>query len=427
MKTKIIIFIIFLAGLAAGGWLLFKKPPASHDTHQGHRDTYYCPMHPHYTSDRPGICPICQMKLVKKEPAAPAGPTASAPAAPSEKKILYWTDHMIPGYKASGPGKSPMGMDLVPVYEEASTTKETHAVESASYSPVSIDLQKQQLMGIKTTDVTKKSLIKTIHAYGYVAHDLELYEAQLEYIEAWRAYYAFVVRRPTRDEFRQDWWRYDVAMPAQNRWHSEDKRKAQERLAKAEYELIHMGLTDVQIAHLREIKYGQPWIQPDLLFFDKDSPFWVYAQVPENDLGYLAPTQKVMVTISVYGEAMEGVIKSVAPFVDPMTRTSRVRIELPSYKGELSVNMYANVDIPVELDNALVVPRESIMDTGLSKIVFVQTRAGVFEPRKITAGFEGNGMVAVKSGLTEGEKIAVSGNFLLDSESRLQGSLTGGQ
>ena len=88
--------------------------------------------------------------------------------------------------------------------------------------------------------------------------------------------------------------------------------------------------------------------------------------------------------------------------------------------------MYVNVDMPVELDESLVVPREAIMDTGLNKIVFVQTQEGVFEPRKITTGFEGDGMAAVKSGLKEGETIVSSGNFLLDSESRLQGSLMGG-
>jgi len=113
--------------------------------------------------------------------------------------------------------------------------------------------------------------------------------------------------------------------------------------------------------------------------------------------------------------------------IDPMTRTSRVRIALPSYRGELSLNMYVNVDIPVEMDNTLAVPRESIMDTGINKIVFVQTQEGIFEPRHITTGFEGDGFVAVKSGLKEGERIAVSGNFLLDSESRMQAAWAGGQ
>ena len=163
------------------------------------------------------------------------------------------------------------------------------------------------------------------------------------------------------------------------------------------------------------------------MFFEKNQPFWIYAQVLESDLGFIAPGQKVLATIPVYQETIEGVVRIIAPLVDPNTRTSRVRIELPEYQGELSVNMYVNVDMPVELDESIVIPREAMMDTGLNKIIFVQIQQGIFEPRKITTGVEGDGMVAVKSGLKEGETIVTSGNFLLDSESRLQGSLTGGQ
>ena len=413
MKTKNITLIISLIILAAGaGWLILKHRTAASSVHQSYKDIYYCPMHTQYTSDRPGNCPICGMRLVKKENS-------------SEKKILYWTDPMIPGYKAGGPGKSPMGMDLVPVYEEQAQTSKGESL--AGYSSVSIDTQKQQLIGMRTTAVVKRNLIKTIHAYGYVAHDLELYEAQLEYIDAWHLYYAFKARRPILDEFRADWRSYYKKEASPNRWRSDEKLKAQERLLKAEYELIHMGLTQEQIAQLRKIKYGQPWIQPDLLFFEKDQPFWIYAQILESDLGFVDVGQKVSVTIPVYHETTEGIVRSVTQVVDPSTRTTRVRIELPNYRGELSVNMYVNVDMPVELDESLVIPREAIMDTGLEKIVFVQIKDGVFEPRRIETGFEGDGMSAVKSGLQEGEIIVSSGNFLLDSESRLQGSLMGGQ
>ena len=319
-----------------------------------------------------------------------------------------------------------MGMDLTPVYEESNAIKKSDAESVPGYSTVSLDTRKQQLIGIKTVPVTKKTLVKTIHAYGYVAHDLELYQAQLEYIDAWHIYYAFQTRRGTADEFRADWREYYKKDPAQNRWRSDDKLKAQYRLIKAEYELRHMGITDTQLEQLRKIKYGQPWVQPDLLFFEKDQPLWIYAQIPENDLGFIAVGQKAIITIPIYGETTDGIIRNVSLAIDPQTRTKQVRIELPNYRGELSVNMSLNVDLPVELDESLVVPREAIMDTGLNKIVFVQTQEGIFEPRLIKTGFEGDGMVAVKSGLKEGEMIVSSGNFLLDSESRIQGSWMGG-
>ena len=424
MKTKSITLIILLILLTAGSaWFIFQKN-FNISTNEVHKDIYFCPMHPHYTSDHPGNCPICGMTLVKKENSTQATTTTVSSSA---KKILYWTDPMIPGYKASGPGKSPMGMDLIPIYEEAGATKETHGAESVQgYSTVSMDTQKQQLIGIKTALVAKKNLVKTIHAYGYVAHDLELYDAQLEYINAWHVYYAFMSRRTIKDQFSTDWRQYYINAPTEGRWNSDDKLKAQQRLIKAEYELRHMGLNDTQLEQLRKIKYGQPWVQPDLLFFEKDHPVWVYSQIPESDLGFIDVGQKAVVTIPAYGETVEGIVRNVSLMVDPNTRTTQVRIELLSYKGELKVNMYVNVDMPVELNESLVVPREAIMDTGLSKIVFVQTQQGIFEPRNITTGFEGDGMVAVKSGLKEGETIVVSGNFLLDSESRLQASLTGG-
>ena len=423
MKTKNIILIILVILAVVGGWLILKN--FSHPVaQQNHQDTYYCPMHPHYTSDHPGNCPICGMTLVKKENPPQAVSQTSAP----EKKILYWTDPMIPGYKTSGPGKSPMGMDLVPIYEQSNAQEKISSGQTAEgYSTVSIDTQKQQLIGIKTVTTTKKPLVKTIHAYGYVAHDLELYDAQLEYIDAWHLYYTFLSRRPIKDEFRTDWRDYYMKSPSENRWRSDEKVKAQQRLVKAEYELIHMGLTETDIEQLRQIKYGQPWVQPDLLFFEKNQPYWIYAQVLESDLGFIAPGQKIIATIPAYSETTEGIVRSISPVIDPATRTTRVRIELPSYKSELSVNMFVNVDMPVELNDSLLVPREAIMDTGLNKIVFVQTKNGVFEPRSIQTTFEGDGMVAVKSGLKEGETIVSSGNFLLDSESRLQSSLAGGQ
>jgi Cu(I)/Ag(I) efflux system membrane fusion protein len=389
MKKNNTTIIMILVLLAAGGWFFMNKhsmPAASLGDHN--KDIYYCPMHPDYQSDRPGTCPICHMNLVKKE------------------KVVK---------PASSEGEHS---------QHAVSLEDADVV--AGYSAVTLDSRKQQLIGLKIAPVTRKALVKTLHAFGYVAHDLELYEMQLEYIEAWRIYYAFLSRRPVKDEFKTDWREYSTEDSTTERWNNVDKLKAQQRLIKAEYELRHMGLTNTQLQELRQVKYGQPWVLPDLLFFDENHSTWVYAQVLETDLGFITIGQKAIVTIPTYGETTEGIVRNVALAIDPDTRTTQVRIELPKYKGELNVNLFVNVEFPVELDETLVVPRESIMDTGLSKIVFVQTRNGVFEPHRIQTGFEGGGMVIVKSGLKEGDRVVVSGNFLLDSESRLQGALAGG-
>lgn len=380
MKAKNIILFIFLILFTTGvGSIIFQKNNSPAIV-QKQKDIYYCPMHPHYTSDHPGNCPICGMKLVKKE------------SAPGESSSASLMQESIPGYSA-----------------------------------VSMSAQKQQLIGIKTIPVVRKTFTKTIRTYGYVAHDLELYDAQLEYIDAWRVYYAFNARRPVKGEFRVDWKDYYKKDAAQGRWRSDEKVKAQQRLVKAEYELRHMGINDDQLAQLREIKYGQPWVQPELLFFNEGHPIWVYAEVFESDLGFIAISQKAVVTIPAYGETVEGEIRNIEQMIDPDTRTARVRVELPSYHGGLNVNMFVNVDIAVELNPSLVVPRDAVMDTGLNKIVFVQVQEGSFEPRVIQTGFEADGMLEVKSGLKENEMIVASGNFLLDSESRLQSSMGGGK
>src|SRR6185295_5834402 len=111
------------------------------------------------------------------------------------------------------------------------------------------------------------------------------------------------------------------------------KVKAQQTLLKAEYELIHMGLTEDQLAQLREVKYGEPWIQPEILFFQEGQPIWIYAQIFENDLGFIAVGQKAVVSIPAYGETTTGIVKSVSPVVEPEGRTTRVRVELPNYRG----------------------------------------------------------------------------------------------
>lgn len=372
MNIKNLVLGITILALAAGGYLYFQKLKPAAIEHK-HNDLYYCPMHPQITSDKPGNCPICFMKLVKKV-------EKSQPQASS---------------KAPTPG----------------------------YAAVSVDPQKQRLIGVKTAVVEKKMLMRTIRAFGYVAHDLELYEAQLEYIQAWREYFAYLSRRPVKDEFRTDWREYYKNDASSGRFRSEDKRKAQERLIKAEYELRHMGINEGQLAQLREIKYGQPWIQPDLLFFDEGNPQWVYARIFESDLGYIDVGQKVIVTIPAYHEKIDGVVRNVAEVIDPESRTTRVRIELLNYKGELKVNMFVDIEMPVEFDQMLVMPKEAILDAGKGKIVFVQKSEGTFEPRMVQTGLEGDGLINIKSGLKEGERIVVSGNFLIDSESQLQSTV----
>ena len=365
MKNKIFIIII-LAAIITGGWIAIthlKKP--SQDQSQGVQDIYYCPMHPHYTSDHPGNCPICGMKLVKKE------------GHPSQEHALQ--EHL-----------------------------QASAVAVQGYVPVSLTGAKQQLIGIKIATVVKENAVKTIRAAGYISTNHDLYLIQNEYIQN---YTDFVTAY-------RDYKRFEYT---RRNW--ESHRQVQLKLHEAEDKLLRLGLGPMQIEQLQKFSWKTPWDQAGLLFFKNDVGYWVTVQIFEGDLGFVEVGQEVDIDISAYGEKAKGVIRSIGGSIDPQTRTANALIELKGYRGELKGNMFVNAAIRVELNEVIAVPREAVMDTGVRKIVFVQKDEGTFEPRVIQTGWETDDGFEVKSGLKIGEKIVTSGNFLLDSESRVQAGL----
>lgn len=405
---------------------------------------YYCPMHPTYTSDRPGDCPICNMKLVKRETAArpaPSGRPAAKPVKdicymhncpmvhqgqpcpmlvmakegeevtcpvcgkhvaeklpkPSSKKILYWTDPMIPGYKSDKPGKSPMGMDMVPVYEEEGGAA-TEVGAPVGYAPVLLTPQKQQFIGVKTAPAARRHLVKTIRTVGTIAHDPELYQAQAERLQALKTWREAQQRSP------------EVAEQARRLVESTTVR------------LRHLGLSEELIEEMAG------WETPErgLLYSEPGEPVWVYAKVYEYELPLVRVGQELTVEVpAMPGERFDGTILSVDPRVDSMTRTARVRAQLADPRGALKPEMYVNVEIAVDLGEVLAVPEEAVFNTGTKQIVFVDKGQGLFEPRDVTVGAKADGSYEVKGGVSNGEPVVTSGNFLIDSESRLKAALEG--
>ncbi len=407
------------------------------------RDVYYCPMHPAYTSDRPGTCPICNMNLVKKEitPEMPEARqvdqhlrdicimhnchkshngkpcpmmvlakdgekvtcpicgthVAGIPGAKKEKKILFWTDPMIPGYKADKPGKSPMGMDLVPVYEEETVAQSAQTPQG--YAQIMLSPQKQQLIGIKTATLGKKKLIKTIRTVGTIAHDPELYQAQTEYIQAIQAFER-----------------------AEGSGIPEIADQSRRLVESTRIRLRHMGLNDDLISEIAAWKEAER----SLLFTTPGEPVWMYAPVYEYELPLIRVGQEIRAEVpSVSSETFQGTIRAVDSMVDQATRTTRVRAQLKDPQGRLKPDMYVNVSLDVDLGETLGIPEEAVFDTGTKKIVFVDKGQGVFEPRDITTGARAEGYYELKSGVQEGEVVVTSGNFLIDSESRLKAALEG--
>jgi len=153
----------------------------------------------------------------------------------------------------------------------------------------------------------------------------------------------------------------------------------------------------------------------------------IFAQVFESDLVLIKVGQKAIVEIPAYHQKYIGAVNSIDSMIDPVSRTIRIRIWLKeNHQKKFKTNMFVNVELPITLGQALIVPREAVMDTGMRKMVFVQTNESTFMPREIQTGVETDDGFEVRSGLTEGDRIVLGGNFLLDSESRVQAGLEQG-
>jgi membrane fusion protein, copper/silver efflux system len=132
------------------------------------------------------------------------------------------------------------------------------------------------------------------------------------------------------------------------------------------------------------------------------------------------------VQLSYYpGKSYTGKIAYIYPTVDPTTRTVKVRIELPNPGFDLKPQMLANVQLNIDYGHQVVIPQEAVLDSGDKQYVFVVHNGGVFEPRTVQLGAKFESKVAVLSGLKTGETIVMSGNFLIDSESRLKSAMGG--
>ena len=351
--------ILTLIVLIAGFWLAKDFLPANRENNPvvTQKEIYTCPMHPQIIRDKPGDCPICHMKLVKKI--------------------------------------------------DASTEKShNHGSESLDgYAPVTLNDNQRRLVGIRTSVASRKPLVKTVRAFGYVASNIEMYQIQNEFVNAYIEYVnTFKDYRRIKDR-RRTW---------------EIHRELQTRLLEAHNKLLQLGLSEAEVLKLQNINRWQVWNQPQLELFKDNPNYWIVAEVAEDEIGFIDAAQKAAVLISSFHETLEGIVRSVGGAVDPQSRRVRVLIELPQFHGELIANMFASVSMPVELDESLLVPQEAVMDLGARKVVFVEKLPGVFEPREIEAAWQADGFWSVDKGLSEGDHVVVDGNFLLDSESRLR-------
>lgn len=402
MKKGLGIFTL-IAFLFAGAWVISScKSKSGHENHaaaSNEKKLYHCPMHPTYTSDKPGDCPICSMKLVpvtEEEHEEAVKDPSDGSQQPGQRKILYYRSPMQPGVTSPVPKKDEMGMDYAPVYEGEETGTQS---DVKGYATVKISSERGQLIGVKTGEVGYKSLKKVVRASARVAYDTELYNAIAEYKAALEA----------KEKVKESPWP-DV------------HERSEALINAARLRLRQLGVSAEQLENVHN-DYHDP---TNLLLGEKGGSIWVYAQVYEYEAGLVRAGQIMEVSApALPGKRFQGKIKAVDQILNSETRSLRVRAEVPNPEGLLKPEMYVKASIYVELGEKLAIPEEAVLDTGERQIVFVVNDKGKYEPRNVRLGQEADGYYEVLSGVSKGEKVVTSANFLVDSESKLKAAVSG--
>ena len=372
MNRKMLLGGIIAVTLLGGGITAYRHFHGAH----AQVEIYYCPMHPDYTADKPGDCPICGMHLVKREKAVPAA-----------RKVKFYCSPMNPAVTSPTPMKDEMGMDYVPVYEDAAG-----GTSVAGRGTVSLTPEKQQMIGLKTEKAAYRSLLKTVRASGKVAYDPDLYRAIAEYRESLSAY----------EKMKSSSWQEAI-----------DRAKAV--VDSSKLKLRQMGIGAEQLDSIEKTPASY-----DNLLLAEDK-VWVYAQVYEYESASVKPGQKAVITTSAYpGRQFSGTVRSMDPIFSEETRTLRARIETENPGRELRSEMYVEAVIKADLGTMLTVPVSAILNTGENEIAFVMKDGSVFEPRGVKTGRRNDDYAEIVSGLRAGEKVVTSANFMIDSESRMK-------
>lgn len=372
---------------------------------------YACPMHPRYTSDRPGDCPACGMKFVAAR--ADAGPADAA------------------GRAAAAAGR------------------------------VTVRPEAQQLLGVAVSPVERRAAVRTLRLFGRVAPDETRIYRLNSGVDGFIREVAPTVT--TGSQVRKGQWlatfsapesrlplqSYLVALDASDRGARDGPQsQAQANAASVSVGLAvdrlqNLGMSAEQIeevARTRQVPTSIRIVAPADGFvlardvapgqkFSRDTEWfrvadlrrvWILADVFGPDAQDVRPGASARVVLADDRRSFPARVSEVLPQVDPGSRTLRLRVELDNPGYALRPDMLVDVEVPISSWPTMAVPREAVLDSGLRKTVFVERGEGVFEPRQVRTGWRFGDRIEIVDGLTPGERIVTSGTFLIDSESRMR-------
>ncbi len=377
---------------------------------------------------------------------------------PKGRRILHYVDPMNPAHTSPEPGLAPCGMKMEPVYAD----DEGHALAPADLAPgaVKVNPAKQQLIGVRVAEVAKAPCTHTLRALGRVTLDETRVYKLNSFVEGWilKTFDQGTGSLAMKDEPVATFYSRDYLTAQQSYLYtlsSLDRIQSggqvitnqialtSVQVRSAAENLENLGMSKKQIKEMartrrvtqdiqlvapvtsfvlaRNISPGQKISRGDELYKLADlSHVWILADVYENEARYMRPGLKVRATLPNQNRAFWATVSESLPIFDPASRTMRVRLEADNSDYDLRPDMFVDLEIPVNLEPALTVPVDAILDSGLKKTVFVDRGNGYFEPRRVETGWRFDDRTEIVKGLTPGDKIVVSGNFLIDSESRMR-------
>ena len=378
------------------------------------------------------------------------------PGASAERRILYWRAPMDPNYRSSQPGKSPMGMDLIPVYEDG-------AEDGLTDGAVRVSKQFLQNFSVRTAEVERGDLQRSIRTVGILAHNDEKVVSVNTKFEGWieraevnnvgesvqQGDVLFEIYSPELLTTQRE---YLAAMDYVARLQAGEAQadavdQAQSLLEATRERLRHWDVTEAQIAALETAGTAfrtLPFLAPasglvvakmgdsldgmkltpgmTVLKIADHSALWVEAQLDEEDVRYAHEGSPASIEVAAFPERRwNGTIRFFRSALSAETRALTAFVEIANPDLALRPMMYVNVSIKAEgVRDAVLAPAESVLRSGTRTVVIVDRGDGVFEPREVALGLTADGLQEVTDGLAAGERVVVSSQFLIDSESNLQ-------
>ena len=368
---------------------------------------------------------------------APTNSGEASSVVTAEKKPLYWVAPMDANYKRDKPGKSPMGMDLVPVYDDGGKGPD----EGPGTIRISPDVVNN--LGVRTAIVSYKSLHTEINTVGYVAYDEDKLVHIHPRVQGW---IEKLYVKAVGDPIKKGQPLYEIYSPelvnAQEELLLALDRKNSRLISAAENRLSALQLPKSSIVKLKKTKKVQQtitfyspqngvvenlkiregfFVKPGstLMSIGDLSEVWVEAEVFERQAGQVKTGTPVTMTLDYLpGKTWQGKVDYIYPTLDAKTRTVKVRLRFKNEEGEFKPNMFAQIAIHTTGDEqALLIPKEALIRTGNQDRVVLALGEGSFKSVAVSVGRYDSESVEILEGVRDGEKVVSSAQFLLDSES----------